>query len=387
MALMTIQQLLSPPTSDQIRAAWVTSLVGLGIPADKWRKGGVFSTILTVLAMTYAAFAGLVVAFVSAGFLNSAKGGWLDLLAFYVYNVLRIQGAAASGNVLLTNSGGGIYVISTGGLTVQNAITKQNFVNTAPFTLGAGPSTLSVPVSCQAIGSIGSSNPGDINVMVTSLTGVTVSNPSALVGNDTQSDVDLRTACTNKLGTLSVRGVQNAYAYAVTSALNGGNPVNINRVSVSESNSNGRVTVTCASPSGPVSPGDLAAALANILLIARPQAVSVTIQSAVGVVYGPTVTVYVRNLPGINVTTLATQISTAFAAYVAIYPIGGFTKGAQSGLWGSGIAGVVKEAVDAYLNSLGTTNTSTFAVDGAVDLILASNQVATNSATFNVVLV
>jgi hypothetical protein len=199
MALMTIQQLLSPPTSDQIRAAWVTSLVGLGIPADKWRKGGVFSTILTVLAMTYAAFAGLVVAFVSAGFLNSAKGGWLDLLAFYVYGVLRIQGAASSGNVLLTNSGGGIYVIPTGGLTVQNAVTKQNFVNTAPFTLGAGPSTLSVPVSCQAIGSIGSSNPGDINTMVTSLTGVTVSNPSALVGNDAQSDPDLRTACTNKL--------------------------------------------------------------------------------------------------------------------------------------------------------------------------------------------
>jgi len=377
--LMSITDLLSPPTQAQTRATMVTALVGLGIPADKWKSGGVFSSVLTVLAATYSAFGGLIVQAIGAGFLNTATGGWLTLIAYYVYGVTRPQATFASGQVTFVNSGGGIYTFNPGELTLQNPTTLKTYVNAAAVTIPASSTVTGVPIVATVAGSASSSAPGTITALLTPLLGVTVSNPLSVNGLDAMSDPDLRTLCTNKLGALSVRGPRNAYKYAISVALRSdGSPVNVNRATVSPSSSTGQVTIFVASPSGVVSAGDLTAISASIEAIARPDAVTVILASATTVAYTPTLTVWAQALPGLAASTVQAEVANALSLFLSLYPIGGLTKttGPVEALFASEVTSVA-----------GAADPAIFAVDGATDLILTAGQVATDGITVNVNLV
>jgi phage-related baseplate assembly protein len=375
--MLSISDLLSPVTTDQVRAKFVSMLIAVGIPADKWRKGGVASSILTVVAATYASFSVVLVQALSGQFLSQASGGWLTLLAIFVYGVTRRSAVAASGPVTLSNTGGGIYIFGPGQVTVQNSSTKETYTNVDPINLGPGtpslPTTQTANFVAQDLGALGSAVPGAIDTLVTAMVGVTVTNPIALIGIDEQQDDDLRAQCLNKLAALSVRGPRGAYAYAVRQlGVNPttGQPLNINRVSVSPSSHTGIVTVTVASPTGPVTADDMAGAATSIEANARPDAVTVVLNQATPVLYNPALTIWAQALPGVAAPDIKTAADAAIAAFISAYPINGIVKGLSQGLFGTGIDAEV-----------GATNPAIFAIDGATDLALTTGQVATNGVT------
>lgn len=381
---LTIQQLLTPPTAAQVRAQWVSNLVTLGVPADKWRAGGVWSTILTVLSNVYAAFALLITAGIGSFFLPTAFGGWLDLLAYYVYGVLRVPATFATGNVSLINGGGGSFTLNPGDLIVSNPTTGATYTNVAGFTL-TPLGTVSIVVSAVTAGSGGSSAPGTITGFVTPLTNVTVTNPSSLVGTDAQTDASLQQTCLNKLASLGVPGgLANAYAFAATTALNGTVLVAVNRVQVTPASSTGTVGVVVAGPSGAVSgtvnppTGDLGAVLTNILAIARPQAVTVNLSSAVPQADTDALTVYARaSVPGVSQAQLQANVAAAISLFLSTYPIGGLnTAGGGGFLYATDIIGIAASA-----------DPRIFAVTGAADKAMASNVVITDSISVTVVMV
>lgn len=377
MALLPISLLLQPVTTDQVRAKFVSMLNTLGIPADKWRAGGVASSILTIVAMTYANFSQLIADGVASGFLGTAKGDWLTLLAQYVYNVQRPTASFASGPLTFTNEGGSIGTFAPGDFIVQNAVTKKTYQNTDLFSIVAGsfssPSTVTVNFQAQTAGAAGTANPGDISVLITSMNGVSVTNLASLVGLDAMPDPVLVQLCQAKLGSLSPGGPSQAYQFAVTIAVNPitGLPVGVNRKSVQLDPTTGKVTVTVASPSGPVDPNDIAGIINAIVAIAVPDAVTFLVNSAVPVSYSPTITVYAQGLPGVDATQIAQAAATAITNYIDAYPIGGLKKGSgASKLWGSGVAGAIEDV-----------NGAIFAVDmgTGADLTLLANQVAIDS--------
>lgn len=381
---LTIQQILTPQTSAQIRATMVTTLVSLGIPADKWRSGGVASTMLTVVSMTLALFSSLIVSFVSGFFLPTATGQGLVLLAYYVYGVTAPTATFATGAVTLTNSGGGVYVLNPGDLVVQNPTTKVTYTNTGTVNVGANATVTGVQVQAQTVGSAGNSNPGTVTVMVTTLLGVTVSNPTAIAGSDAISDANLRTLCTNKLGALSVRGPRTAYAYAIQVATNPitGAQVNINRWSISASSHTGIVTVYVASPSGAPDSNDVTGVGNSIEAIARPDAVTVNLNAAVAVNYSPTVTFYVRVGNNATVAQIQTAIANAITSFISTYDIGGLPAGDDlnptfTGLFAGGIYGAAAEGCQ----SIGVTYVSG---SGAQDLAMTAGQVVVDAVTVNV---
>lgn len=370
--MIDLETLISPPTADQTYNAWVTQLVRLGVPADTWRQGGSLSTILRVVATSFAGFGTLMQSFIEAGFLDFATGDWLTLLAFYVYGVTRVPATYASGNITLTNGGGGLYTFGPGEVVAKDSTTGETYINTAGFTLNP-TSTLTVAFQAVVSGSASSAPIGGIDTLVTTMLGVTISNPGAFVGADPQSDDDLRSMCRNKLGALSMEGPRGAYAYAVTSATRiDGSPVNINRYSISPSSSTGTVTVYVAAPSGTPDPSDITAVENQVEAVARPDTVTASVLAVTAVPVTYALTLYAKATSGIDAPGLVALANTALLAAIATYPIGGIPTppGTQGYLYGEYVEGVVQGA-----------HPSIYLVTGATDVLLNPGQVATVNVT------
>ena len=379
---LTIDELLAVETSDDIRANIVQTLVALNIRADLWRPGGMASTLLTSVCDKLGAFSTLLNQGISSGYLPSATGAWLTIKAAYDFNVQRVEPTFATGEVTLTNVGSNIYSFDVGEVTFLNSTTKQEYTNTDPVALGVGPVSQTVGVQCTTQGTIGNAAPGQIDSLVTSMVDVTVGNAEAVAGQDEQSDSDLRDACMNKLGSLSVRGPRTAYKWAVSIAVNSlGNPVNINRVSVTNASHTGDVTVVLASPSGAPISIDVTAAAASIEQNARPSAVTVTTLAAAEVPYTASLTVWAKAIAGLSADTIQSAAEAALTTFFSDYDIGGLPATVS----GSTISqGVFRSAVEGEIKA---ANAAIFAVDGAIDLALAGTQVATDATTVTVRLV
>lgn len=384
---LTIQQILTPSTQAQVRANIVSTLQSLNIPADKWVAGGVASSIITAAAAVLSSLSTQLSNGVTAYFLPQASGGILALVAQYVYGVTPPTATFAKGNYTLTNSGGVPYTVlqnqficqstvipigQTAGMTYTNAF--------GGFTVPASGSVTFVVEATQA-GSIGNASPGDITKLVTPLTNVTGTNPTALQANDAPSDASIRTLCTNALGVRSVRGPRTAYAYAIQTALNAvsGNPVNINRWSISPSSHTGIETIVVASPSGTTDPNDILGVISNIEAVARPDAVQVFVSAASLSNYTATISSYVQVPPGVSATSVQTAMQTAVATLFANYPVGGRTIIDDSGT----ITGITADAVyGAMAQGVATIPGCVFlSAKGGIDLALASTSVAVNAVT------
>lgn len=380
-APLNISDLITPLTQDQVFNTLVANLVTLGVPANTWRKGGAYRTILRVIALLYAGFTQTMASAIQAAFLPTASGVWLTLLAFYVFNVMRPAATAASGNVNITNSGGGVYgPFAPGQLQFLNATTKQVYANTSTVTLNPGDTGVPIAVACVVLGTVGNANPGDISALQTTLVGVTCTNPAAIVGQDEMSDADLRALCLAKLGTLNNGGPRSAYLYAVRVALNGGLPVNINRIQVSAFSSTGVVNVWLASPSGVPSSGDVAAAAASIEALARPDGVTVNVMAATAIPVATSLTLYSTGKGGVTAQQLHDAAANALTSAFSAYAVGGLTKppSAQGYLFAAYVRGIAM-AVDPTL----------YDVDdgGAADTALYAGQVAVDDTTVTVQIV
>lgn len=382
MSTITITDLLNPITADQVNDTFLTTLEVLGIPARSWKQGGTARTILRVVARTYAGFSTLMVFALSGAFLEKAEGGWLVLLAYYVYGVTAIPATFASGSLTLVNTGGGIYTYGPREARFLDPITKVTFTNVDGFTLNA-LTTLPIDIEATISGAAGSALPGAITDLVTTMLGVAVSNPLSVIGRDAERDPDLRARCLAKLATRSVRGPRNAYEFEALSAKRiDGSPVNINRVGISKSSSTGTVTVYCASPSGAPTSDDLDAVALAIENLVRPQAVTVGVLAVTEVTYAHTLTVWAQSTPGVSAANVKAAAEKAIADFIAAYPIGGLVQAdtAQRGLFGSGISSVIGSASPAKVFSVeGDTPGSS-----VPNLALVAGEVATDGITLNV---
>jgi hypothetical protein len=375
---VTVDDMLVAPTEDGLFSQMISWLVQLGLPADQWRAGGVSRSLLRVVARTFVSLAGLITDFITGGFLETATGDWLTLLARNVYGVVRITASFASGQWTATNGGAGIYIIGPGDLIVKSSVSGKLFNNrnqVGNVTLNPGDS-YTFTIDAVELGTASNAAPGDISLLASNFAGLTGSNVAAVLATDDESDSDLRQACLDKLAALSLNGPRGAYAYAIRIATNAGAPVNVNRKSISPSSSTGIVTIYLASPSGTVSSGDLAAVQTSIEAVARPDSVTTNVLSAAQVNYTATLTVWARATPGLDATSLTALVNAAIEAYVEGYDIGGIPKppSTQGYLYAQALEAAAEDA-----------HAAIYAVDSSAgDLALNAGQVAALATTINI---
>ncbi len=326
--LFSLDDLTTPVTRAEVEASIYQVLGVVGVNTTSWKPGAVVRTMIAAVAIVLSAFSTLQAKIARSGFLDLSSGDWLTLVAHYVYGVDRIQASFATGQVTLTNSGGGVYSGDADDLIFSNSTTKQTFRNIASFSIPA-VTTVTLDIQASEQGSASTSAPGAIDTLTTPLLGVTCSNALSVIGRDAEDDPSLRARCSEKLGALSPFGPWDAYASAVRNATHAdGTSLGITRFRNTKDGS-GNVYTYLATASGGVggTVGDLTTDLGladyAIQQLAAPLAVTAHTLSATPVTIAPTYEVWMYNTSGQSPSQVQALIATALGNFMSSQPIGG----------------------------------------------------------------
>lgn len=325
---LSLTDLTTPITVDDAKRSLYDALAALGVPTTSWKSGAVVRTILAVSAVMDSAFSELDANIAKSGFLELAEGDWLRACALYGFGVEAIEATFASGEVTLTNSGGGIYPLDPGDLVLLSTAGKQ-YRNTTTFTIAAS-STITVPVEALEAGADSTAPPNTIIDFVTPLLGVTVTNANPVIGLDAETDDALRERCLEKRSSLSPNGPAGAYEFFAKGAKRqNGETIGITRVRVTPNSTTATVTVTVATPSGPVTgdPDDPSTDLGAVNLTIQtnvvPLGVTAIVQSAVPVTFAITYEVWAYTTSSLTAGELQTMIAESLTSFFETEPVGG----------------------------------------------------------------
>ena len=378
---LPIDVLQTPLTADSVEGTILDTISAVGVPTvTNWKKSGSLRITIRAIATVIASVTAIIAMIARAAYLDYATKDYLTLLAYYVYGVTRIDATYATGAATLVNTGGGSFSFAAGDVTIQNPTTGATYTITQAFSLTpvgtSGATAAGLSIQATASGSASSSNPGTITAIVTSILGVTCTNPLSVVGLDAESDPDLVTRCREKLGALSPNGPSGAYSFVAKGIGQG-----ITRVQVSPLSHTGVVTAYLATSSGAANSTVVGLANSAIQTLAQPLGITSTGVAATEVLVP---IAYVALSDGTSMASTAqmqTNVATALTALFATWPIGG--KADDSGAtW---------LFTDAIRNAIRKSDPSIYSVrlaTPAADVALALGQVATfSTASASVVVV
>jgi len=334
---LTIDQLITGLTPLQVKGKIYQILAELGVSTTNWKPGAVVRLIISAVSIILSKFSLLIALIARSAFLNTSVSNWLTLVAYYYFGTPRNPATAASGPVIVTNSGGGTFDYAVGALVIANDLTGKTYRNQQEVVLGVGyptPVSTTVTFAADELGTASNAIPGQITTVVTAANGLSVVNTYALVANDVETDAALITRAQLKPQSLSPDGPSGAYYYfALTATRQDGTAVGVNRCTVYPYSTTGQANVIVASPAGSV-PGtvddpttDLGAVFASLVKNALPEAVTLGLTTAT------TVNVDVSFWAYFDPNTIvppSVQQAIASAAVLAWFgsqqmPIGGFT--------------------------------------------------------------
>ena len=212
---MLLRELLQPVSRDEVLEQLLERLRARGWEVDDWHSGGVARTLLELYAELVADWSRLVPKIAEGGYLETAQGPWLDLVASSQYGLTREPGVFAKGIVRLTcQSGFGPYTVEAGRMWLATS-TGLRYLATTGGVLPSG-GTLDVEVQAEAVGSRYNVSPGTITTMITPLPGVTATNPPGWLlraGADPEPDERLRRRCAARWAELGYGATRAAYEY------------------------------------------------------------------------------------------------------------------------------------------------------------------------------
>ncbi len=319
----TLDTLITAATRTSVYATLINFAQAIGLNTESWQPGDPTRTLFDAVSRRDELRDAIIVQAIRSGFLDLAERGWLTLLARYGFNVERRAATYAECTLVLTNNGAAVVgTIDANDLTVENEDTDATYRNSTGGTLGGLASTLSVTIIAEVAGSGGTSGVGDIEGLVTSLANVTVTNTTAAVGTDEETDAELRIRCRAKLESLSPNGPKGAYYYVLTTPEINADTL-ITRVRVWAESNTGVATVFVAGAAGAVSGGQITAGQAIVEDYAEPHCVAATVTNATNVAQAITYTLWVYDTISLTSAEIEDTIETALLAAIAAKAIGG----------------------------------------------------------------
>jgi uncharacterized phage protein gp47/JayE len=328
----TLAELTNPLTADEVEAAIYAAVEARGCSTTAWKPGAVVRTIIAGVSIVLSAFSELAALVAASGFLDLASSDWLTLLAQYVFGVERLGGTFATGEVTLTNTSGMPYSGGADDLIVQNSSTDAVYRSTGGWQVNPYD-TADVEVKAVEVGSDSTSPATDIDTLVTTLGGVTVSNAAALVGVDSEQDAALRVRCLERTGALSPNGPKDAYGYVARNAVTSdGDAIGVTRVAT-QAFGDGSVDVWVATASGAVTGDasdpdtDLGAIAAAIYEQAEPLSVKAVVASATALTIPVTYELWIYTSAGLTESEVEDLVEAALGELLSGTPIGAHLVG------------------------------------------------------------
>jgi hypothetical protein len=279
--MIDVRSLFITATKEGLFAAFLDLGQALGLPVTSWRTGDPTLVEGQFLSEQLEQRDINAAEFTKAGFLSTAEDDWLKVHASEVYGVEAEDATFSTPTVTLHNTGGGIYDLDAGGLTVKCSTTGVTFHSTNnPGTLSGGTS-LTYELVADTQGAIGTVAVDDIDLIVSpALLAVEISGSTAAVGLDAQSPEAIREQCASTLGALSAAGPKDAYESICRDPEKTGVD-EITRARSADDSDDGTLTVYIAGAAGAVSGGSVTAAQNACITWAEPIGFEVTVASAV----------------------------------------------------------------------------------------------------------
>lgn len=330
--MATLDSLLKELTPDQCLEALVNIVDTVGVPSTAYQEGSVVRTLLEADSdmMSYTTW--VLSGIAASGFLETAAGEWLDLVAIYGGSGLYRNGASyAQGSIELTNTTGGTFTAASGALTVRNSNTGKQYRNVGAISVANNASAVYTFEAVEA-GAASNAAAGEITSLTTSVSGVAVANTTTFVGLDQESDESLRSRLRFYHQAKSSFGPSEAYHYWAKQALKGdGTPVGVTKVKTI-SDGSGTLTVVVASDAGaiPAGPDGIDSVDAILRTSALTQGPTLIVQSAVEHLLAGTVSVYAYNDANLTTDDVQDLVLASLTDRVKALPIGGDNDGLTS---------------------------------------------------------
>lgn len=321
MALIPFDDLIAPISEDEAKESLLNVATALGLPATSWQDGGVARTMLAVMARTLSTLQTINAEARKGGLVGLAYGDWLTDLAQRNYNVFRNPATRASGIVNLVNSTPNAINVAAGELVVSNPLTGKTYTSTQAYT-SAGSDSVGVTFAADGLGSSYTSQAGQVSQVVTSLIGVTCTNPMALTGADAETDAALVERIAISFAPLSPLGAKDVYRAVLTDSVKTPTVDPINRVIVYPNYATGHVSVVVAGTGGALSAPDLAIAQSSVETWCEPQGIVADVVNASPSPIALNITVKVRGDSRTDAQIQSAVIAAA-GAYINALPIGG----------------------------------------------------------------
>jgi uncharacterized phage protein gp47/JayE len=256
MTVPTFEQLMTPNTRDEFLSSELFVAQELGLPVTAWQPVSVAREILYINAQMLENQSVAITPIARGGLLDYAEGAWLTLLADQVYDVQRIESTFATGPIRLNNSLSTPHTFAAGDVRILNESTGKTYTSTTGGTL-TGLGNLTLSYAADEPGSASNITSGDVLSLVVDIPGVTAAYVSALLGQDEETDPQLRERCRESNAKASPNGPADAYNYfAKTATRPDGTAIGVTRTN--RVPSNGTVTVYVADADGSVTSPDVA---------------------------------------------------------------------------------------------------------------------------------
>lgn len=375
---ISVASLFAVRTRAQLLALALEIAEDIGLPVTSWQTGDPTRSDYVYLSGALETLETASVAFIKGGYKDEAEGDELTLLAKQQFNVDRVEATYASTSIVLTNASAWNYPLEAGDIIAKSTTSDATYTSTSGGTL-APFGTLTIDVVADVAGAGSSAAIGEIDDLVTTLLGVTCTNPAAAVGLDEETNESVRERCDDKLASFSPNGPRDVYDYVARNHdLTGEDTVTRSRTT--HDHDFGRVTNYIADADGAVSGGALTAVQDAHITWAAPLCITPTAVSASAVAVPVTYEIWLYESVNKTEAEVTSAIDAALVAFFAARPIGGDIKApATTGkLW----VAMVRKTIAATFAAADVIDVVVTAPAG--DTALAINEVATFSGTATV---
>jgi phage-related baseplate assembly protein len=366
MPTITFDELMTPIPVETFVQQSLDVAVDVGLPVTAWQELSTARELIYIDSTSCAVLSAAQIPAVKGGLLDYAEAGWLTLLAEQVYDVDRILASAATGTMVLTNSGDSPHTIAAGDIRVLNEDSESTYTNTSGGTLSIG-GTLALEFRADVDGTASDVTSASGLSMITTLDGVAVSYGSDMLGQDDELDPALRQRCRDALGRASPNGPAAAYDYFSKSSLRpDGTNVGVTRTRRIESN--GTVRVYVADADGVITGGDVAYIQSTVDLNCVPTGFTAIIESAATLAVP--LSIALTRAPGTTdeQAEVESRVTAAIAEYFSTIPVGGDDAASFRGIYISTLITIIRVAAGpGVVNAVVTLP--------AADVALAVNQV------------
>lgn len=332
---LPFQQVITPTTKEEIQQEILDLCATANLPTTSWQSGSVIRTIIAVISEVMAIKSEVEITIAKGGFGDLTTPDWATLFAEAIYDVFRVLAEPATGTITATNTSLTNYTRNPGELIVAQSTLGSHpgvtYRNQDTITIPASGSLANISVASDITGTQADAAAGTVTVLVSSLTGVTVTNPDPILGADDETTVALITRTRAKLASLSPLGPKDAYNYVVTTPFSSFPPISgqsiddasspITRSKTTSDPTTGFITVYIANAEGAPTAPDVALAQDAVDKWAEPLCDTATVVAASDLSIDVTYTVNITS--SLTTAEIKSAISLALSVYFAMLPIGG----------------------------------------------------------------